>query len=118
MWNWFIAAVALVIAGFIIPGIEVTDFWTAVGAVIVIGFINEFVVPFLLFIDFTASILTSALPVFVADSLSLYMAADMVEGLSITSVWDAILGALIISVALMIFGEKEEKDEEEESEFI
>jgi hypothetical protein len=33
-------------------------------------------------------------------------------------VLDAILGALIISVALMIFGEKEEKDEEEESEFI
>jgi putative membrane protein len=56
--NWILNALALFLVSRIILGIELSDFWSALVAIAVIGLVNALIKPMLLILTFPITILT------------------------------------------------------------
>lgn len=99
---WLINTVTLIITAYIVPGFKVASFQTALLAAIVIGLINIFIRPVLVFITLPINFLTLGLFTFVINALVLWLASQVVVGISIDSPLTAILAAVVISIVSTI----------------
>lgn len=96
-------ALALVVTAQIVPGFKVADFQSAVLAAIVLGVINTFIKPVLLFLTAPINFLTLGLFTFIVNALVLALATAVVPGISLADFWPtAVLAALVLSVASTI----------------
>lgn len=91
-------ALALLITAYIVPGFNVANFQSALLAAIVLGIINTFIKPILLFLTFPLTIVTLGLFIFVVNAIVLFMASAVVPGLTIAGWLPAVLGAIVLSV--------------------
>lgn len=91
-------ALALLITAYVVPGFGVANFQSALLAAIVLGIINTFIKPVLLFLTFPLTIVTLGLFIFVVNAIVLFMASAVVPGLTIAGWMPAILGAIVLSV--------------------
>lgn len=99
---WVINAATLIAATYIVPGFHVASFTTALLAAVVIGLINTLIRPLLLFITLPINMLTLGLFTFLVNALILWLAAQVVLGMSIDSPLAAILAAVVVSVVSTI----------------
>lgn len=95
--SWVLNAFALFITAYFIKGFHVEDYTAALLAAVVIGFINAFIRPILLFLTAPLNILSLGLFTFVVNAIVLWMASLVVPGLSIDSVWWALIAAVFLS---------------------
>jgi putative membrane protein len=80
---------------YVVPGIAVADFWTALIAAIIIGLINALVRPILLILTLPINIFTLGLFTLVINALMFWLAASLVRGFEIRDFTAAFLGALV-----------------------
>lgn len=108
--NWFtrtiISSVAVVIAAYILPGVEVDNFWTAIVVAIVLSIFNVIVKPLLIILTLPATIITFGLFLFAINALILLLADYAVDGFEIDSFWWAILLSFLLSVLNSLMGNK------------
>jgi putative membrane protein len=97
-----INAAAIYLAASIVPGIEIRDVLTALGAGLVLGLINAVVRPVLVVLTLPVTILTLGLFLVVLNALCLWLTAQVVTGFEVQGFWPAVLGALLISVVSWI----------------
>jgi putative membrane protein len=97
-----INAAAIYLAASIVPGLEIRDVLTALGAGLVLGLINAFVRPVLVVLTLPVTILTLGLFLVVLNALCLWLTAQVVTGFEVHGFWPAVLGALLISVVSWI----------------
>jgi putative membrane protein len=95
--RWLIITVAILLASYFVPGIKVDTLSTAVIAACVLGFINIFVRPALVFLTLPLSILTLGLFYFFINAFLLELVAHLVSGFVVKDFFSAFLGSLIIS---------------------
>lgn len=108
--RWLIIAAALVVAAWIVPGIDVTDTngWVAVlVTAAVLGVINTFVRPILQILSCGCIVLTLGLFLLVINAATLALAAWISEnwldvGFRVDGFWPAFFGALIVSIVSYI----------------
>ena len=100
--HFCIVAVAVILAAYIIPGIKVKSFGTAFIAALVLGLVNLLLKPILMFITAPINWLTLGLFALVISGLLLKLVAELVDGFEVKGWLDAILGALLVSVASSI----------------
>ncbi len=93
-----INALALLATAYIVPGFHVSSFTTALLAAIVLGVVNTFIKPLLLFLTAPLTFLTLGLFAFVVNAIILWLVAAVVKGLTIDSFLTAILGAIVLSI--------------------
>jgi putative membrane protein len=93
---------AIYLAASIVPGIEIRDVLSALGAGLVLGLINAVVRPVLVVLTLPVTILTLGLFLVVLNALCLWLTAQLVEGFEVQGIWPAVLGALLISVVSWI----------------
>jgi putative membrane protein len=91
-------ALALIVTAYIVPGFQVADFQTALLAAIVLGIINAFIKPVLLFLTAPLTIVTLGLFAFVINAIVLFMTSALVPGFTLDGWWPAILGAVVLSI--------------------
>ena len=72
--KWFIMALSVMVASYIIPGVNVKGFFTAMWVALFIGIVNVLVKPFLIFITLPINILTLGLFTFVINALLIMLA--------------------------------------------
>lgn len=96
--HWVVAAGALLITAFIVPGFRVKDFSAALVAAAVVGLVNALLGPLLLFLTLPINILTLGLFTFVVNGVVLKICAGMLRDFEITSWGSAIFGAFILAV--------------------
>lgn len=94
----FLNAIAVLIAATIIPGVHITSFLIALVVAVVLGALNVFVRPLLLFLTLPVTILTFGLFVFVINALMVLLAAYVVPGFAVDGFWWALLFSLVVSV--------------------
>ena len=82
--HWLISAVSLLIVAYIIPGIQVQGFGTALIAAIVIGLVNATLGFVLKILTLPLTLLTFGLFWFVINALMLQLASHLVSGFSIS----------------------------------
>jgi putative membrane protein len=96
--RWLILTGSVFIASYLIDGIHVRGFGSAVGAAAVLGLLNVFFKPLLLIFTLPINILTLGLFTFVINAFLLKMASGVISGLVIDGFWPAVLGSLVISL--------------------
>jgi len=100
--NWIVNALALYIVSKIVPGVYVSDFISALVAVIVIGFVNAIVKPILLFLTLPISILTLGLFTFIVNAAMLLLASLVAPGFKVDGFSTALIASIVLSVVSVI----------------
>lgn len=100
--HWIVSVVAILIAAYLIPGVEVTLVGAAVLAV-VLGIINIFIKPVLKILTLPLTVLTLGLFSLVLNALLVMLAAAIVPGFAISGFWAALLFAVLLSLINAVF---------------
>lgn len=96
--RWIINALAILLAAYLLPGITVGGFGTALILSIVLGIINAVLKPILIILTLPINILTLGLFTFVINALMVMLAASVLKGFSVANFWWALLFSLVLSV--------------------
>ncbi len=99
--HWLISAVSLVIAAYLVPGIQIRGLGTALIAPIVIGLVNATLGFILKILTLPLTFLTLGLFWLVINALMLELAAAIVPGFYVSGFWAAFFGAIILSLVSM-----------------
>lgn len=93
-----VSAIAVFAAGYILPGIHLDSFMTAVVVAIVLGLINAFIRPLLLILTLPINILTLGLFTFVIMGGLVLLTSAIVPGFTVDSFWWALAFAIVLWV--------------------
>ncbi len=96
--RWLILTAAILAAAYLLNGIEVRDFLSALLAAAVLGILNAFFRPLLLLLTLPLNILSLGLFTFVINAFLLKMASGVIPGFEVHGFWTALFGALIITL--------------------
>ena len=99
--NWFLSALAVWALPYIVAGVHVRNFTTALVAALVIGFVNATLGLLLKVVTFPLTVLTLGIFWLVINALMLEVAASFVSGFEIHGFLAAFLGAIVLSVVNM-----------------
>ena len=96
--RWICFALALIFTAWVIPGIEVSSFLSAMFACVIIALINTFVKPVLQLVNLPINFLTVGLFSFVLNALLLMLAGWITPGLEVDGFLSALLGSIVLSL--------------------
>lgn len=100
---WILNAVALLAVAFVLPGIAIASFWSAMLAALVLGFLNTLVKPFLILLTLPITIVTLGLFLLVLNALVFWLAGSVLRGFQVEGFWRAVAGALLYSAISGLF---------------
>ncbi len=95
---WLIDAGTLVLLPYILPGVQVRTFATALVVALVLGLVNMIVRPLLVLLTLPITLLTLGLFILVINALLFWMVASFVQGFQVQGFWAAFWGALAYSI--------------------
>ena len=96
--NWILSALIIFSIGYLLPGIHVLNFTSALVMALVLGIINAIIKPVLLVLTLPINILTLGLFTFVINALLVLLAAKFVTGFKIDGFWWALIFSIIFSL--------------------
>jgi putative membrane protein len=96
--RWLTLTGAILVASYLLNGIHVAGFGSALGAAAILGILNAFFRPIALILTLPLNILTLGLFTFVINAVMLKMASGVIGGFDVHGFWPAVFGALIISL--------------------
>ena len=97
-------AAALIIASYLIPGVDVDNFYSAVIVAIVLAILNAFVKPLLIIVTIPITILTLGLFLFCINAIIILIADSLIDGFAVNGLLWALLLSFLMSVLNSIFG--------------
>jgi putative membrane protein len=108
---WLINSLALLTVAYVLPGIDVADFTTAMIAAVVLGLVNAFIRPVLILLTLPVTLLTLGLFIFVINGLLFWMVGSWLEGFTVAGFWSGFFGAIVYSIiswalSSVLLGEK------------
>ena len=95
---WIVSALAILASAYLLPGVHIAGFTTALVAAVVLGIINAFLKPILLFLTLPINILTLGLFTFVVNAVIIILAANLVPGFSVDGFWWALAFGVVLSI--------------------
>ncbi len=96
--KWILYALLIMAIAWVMPGITVTGFISAMVVVLIIGVVNVLIKPIVQFISLPINILTLGLFSLVVNALLFLLAAKVAPGFTIEGFWSGFFGALILSI--------------------
>lgn len=96
--NWLVSALAILAAAYLLPGVHIGGFITALIVAVVLGIINAFLKPILLLLTLPINILTLGLFTFVVNAFVILIVSSLVPGFRV----DGFLWALLFSIVLSL----------------
>ena len=105
--SWLATGIALMVASWVLPGVDVKSFWGALLVAAIIGVLNAVIPPVLAALRLPLTLVLGFLLVLIADALILQLAAVVAESaLTVDNFGWALLAALVVaavSVVLAVF---------------
>jgi putative membrane protein len=95
---WILNAVALLVVAYILPGITVASFGSALIAALVLGLLNTLVKPLLIVLTLPITIVTLGLFLLVLNALVFWFAGSILKGFQVEGFWWAVIGAIVYSL--------------------
>ena len=96
--HWLISALAIVISAYLLPGVHVGGFVTALVIAVVLGAVNGFLRPFLVLLTLPITVLTFGTFLFVLNTLLIMLVAAIVPGFAIDGFWWALLFGIVLAL--------------------
>ena len=100
--KWGLSAVALMFLAYLLPGIVVKSFGSALLAAAVIALLNSIVRPILIVLTLPVTVVTLGLFLLVINALMFWLAGSMLSGFEVSSFWWALAGAIVYSLLSMV----------------
>lgn len=97
-----ISSIAVYFTAWLLPGISVKGFGTAVLVAIVIGILNVILKPILQFLSFPITVLTLGLFLLVINTIIILIAGAIVSNFQVENFWWALLFSIIMSIVVSI----------------
>jgi putative membrane protein len=91
--RWLLNALALLLVAWVVPGIELEGFGTALFAALVVGLLNATLGLLLHIIFFPLTILTLGLAYLAVNALVLMLAGKLVPGFRVAGFWSALFAS-------------------------
>jgi putative membrane protein len=96
--RWFIHTISLIAVVALIPGIYVDRWEVTLVTSLILGFLNSFLKPLILFFMFPLFVFSLGLVTFIVNGLMFYLASQMIKGFYVESFSHAFWGALLFSL--------------------
>ena len=96
--RWLTTTAAIVATAYLLDGIQVSGFLSAIFAGAMLGILNAFFRPIALLLTLPINILSLGLFTFIINALMLKMASGLIPGFDVYGFWTAIFGSFLISV--------------------
>ena len=96
--GWLLNALALLAVAYLVPGIAVSNFTSALIAAAVIGLVNMLIKPILLILTLPVTILTLGLFIFVINGILFWLVGNFLDGFDVKTLIAGIIGAIVYSV--------------------
>ncbi len=96
--RWLTLTAAIVLTSYLLDGIHIEGFLSALLAAAMLGILNAFFRPIALLLTLPINILSLGLFTFIINALMLKMASGIITGFEVVGFWSAIFGSLLISV--------------------
>jgi putative membrane protein len=100
--KWLLMTLSVGIAAYLIPGITVSGFFSALLVALFLGIVNTLVRPFLILITLPITILTLGLFAFVINAALVLLASRVVHGFEVRGFWTAMLFSIVLSIIQFI----------------
>ncbi len=110
--RFLLTGLAVVLAAYILPGVSVDGYFTALVVALVLGVVNVLVKPVLILFTIPLTVLTLGLFLLVINASMILLVDYFVDGFSVDGFWWALAFSLILSVFNSLFSDlaKEKKD--------
>jgi putative membrane protein len=95
---WLLNAVSLLAVAYLLPGIAVASFGSALIAALVLGLLNTLVKPVLFLLTLPITIITLGLFLLVLNALLFWFAGSVLKGFRVDGFWWAVIGAVLYSI--------------------
>jgi len=105
-----LTAVAVVIGAYLIPGVRVDGFTTALIVALVLGLLNLIVKPILVILTLPITILTLGLFYLVINVIIIYIADYFISGFSVSGFITALIFSFLISILNAVLGSLVDRD--------
>lgn len=103
--NLIVNTLSIFAVSYILSGVHVNDFVTAILLAVVMSVLNVTLKPLLIIITIPVTFMTLGLFLLVINVIVLYAAAALIDGFSLDSFWWALLFSLLVSfVNSVLFG--------------
>lgn len=100
---WICNALALLAVAYLLPGIRVDGFSSALIAALVLGLINTLLRPLLILLTLPATVLTLGLFILVINGLLFWFAGSVLRGFEVSGFWVGVMGAFLYSILSYVF---------------
>ena len=92
-----VSSLAVFVADWLLPGVTIDSFSTAIGVAIVLGILNATLKPLLIVITIPLTFITLGLFLLIINAIIIGVADQLVDGMHVSSTWTAILFSFLIS---------------------
>ena len=107
--NIIVTAVIVIITAYLLPGIHVRDFLSAIIVAFVLALLNGFLKPLLVILTIPITIFTFGLFLLVINAIILLLAGSLVTGFYVEGFWWALLFSLIMSLISYVLGVRDKE---------
>jgi len=98
-----IAALAVYIASYLLPGVTVDSYWIAIIVALVLGILNAFLKPVLNLLTLPINILTLGLFSIVINAIIIILVDNIVPGFAVNGFWNAVLFSIVLWIINSFF---------------
>ena len=95
---WLLHAAALLAVAYLLPGIHVDSFGSALIAAVILGLVNAVLRPLLVLLTLPVTLLTLGLFLLVINAWMFWAASSLLSGFEVAGFWAALLGSVIYSL--------------------
>jgi putative membrane protein len=100
--NWLVTTLAVLIAAYVLPGVNVRNFFAGLLTALMLGLVNAILRPILVILTLPLTVVTLGLFIFVINALLVLLTSAIVPGFEVRSFWWALLFSLLFSIVSFI----------------
>jgi putative membrane protein len=98
-----LTAVAVLVLAYVLPGVAVASYVSAIIVAVVLGLLRLIVKPILVVLTFPITIVTLGLFLLVINAFIIIMADYFIDGFSVKNFWWALIFSLLLSFLQSVF---------------
>lgn len=100
-----VSAVAVILSAYILPGVSVKSFWTALLVALILSLLNIFVTPIMVLLTIPITIITFGLFLFVINAIVILIASALISGFKVKGFGWALIYSIILTIMSYILEE-------------
>jgi len=97
LFKVLLTAVAVLVIAYLLPGVDVDDYGTAIWVAFIVGVLFSILKPILVILTLPVTILTLGLFLFVINAAMILLANSWIDGFSVSGFWTALLFSILLS---------------------